>query len=340
MKKIALISPLLRLKAGTFIEKHYQTYNEMAESSTENWDYNCTYELCPKALTGLHQILQLESMFISLATRPGGMMHDVLSAQDSISLAVHIELEDKACFDRLKLQQGDIIIFDDTQAYNYMTNAHVALAVITISNQRLGNMLPFFLGKAVHKIVDTDGKLGAASKRIWHDFTAPHPKTNYKEAEEEILAILRMIVTEQKPIAPNLTKGEEAAYAIREQVYHHMDGNLKVKDLVKQYHISERNLQNSFKSLFGFTPKVFMRNLKLNLVRHDLSVETTQETTVLKVAHKWGFFHMGRFSKYYKALFEESPHKTLQRTINHDKAFTGECVERQEDIIHHNELKR
>jgi AraC-like DNA-binding protein len=330
MKKIPLISPPLKLKAGTFVEEHYQTYNEMAKSSTENWDYHCTYELRPKALTGLHQILQLETMFISLATRPGGMMHDVLSAQDSISLAVHLELEDKACFDRLKLQQGDIIIFDDAQAYNYMTNAHVALAVITIHNDRLGDMLPFFLGKAAHKITDTDGKLGAVSKKIWHDFTSQNPKTNYKEAEEEILDTLRTIIKNQKPIAPNLTKGEDAAYAIREQVYQHMDGNLKVEDLVKQYKVSERNLQNSFKSLFGFTPKLFMRNLKLNLIRHDLSFETTQETTVLNVAHKWGFFHMGRFSKYYKELFEESPHKTLQRAINHDKAFTGECVERQE----------
>ena len=111
-----------------------------------------------------------------------------------------------------------------------------------------------------------------------------------------------------------------------------MDGNIKVEDLARQYRVSERNLQISFKALFGFMPKLFIRNLKLNLVRHDLFHEKTEETTVLKVANKWGFSHMGRFSQYYKELFEESPSTTLQRSFDYEKTFTGECVTRQEEI--------
>jgi len=38
---------------------------------------------------------------------------------------------------------------------------------------------------------------------------------------------------------------------LREQIYQHMDGNLQVSDLAKQYKISERGLQNAFNSLFG-----------------------------------------------------------------------------------------
>ena len=41
----------------------------MAESSTENWEYHCTYELRPNALKGKHQILSLENMLISLGTK-------------------------------------------------------------------------------------------------------------------------------------------------------------------------------------------------------------------------------------------------------------------------------
>ena len=82
-----------------------------------NWVYKCTYELRPHALTGLHQILQLENMMISLVVRPGGMMHDVLSAKESISFAVHIDLEDKACLGRMKCQTGDIVLFDDAKPY-------------------------------------------------------------------------------------------------------------------------------------------------------------------------------------------------------------------------------
>ena len=117
MEKVKQTAPTLTLNAGSFVEEQYQNYNEMAKSSTENWDYKCTYELRPHALTGLYQILQLENMMISLVVRPGGMMHDVLSAKESISFAVHIDLEDKACLGRMKCQTGDIVLFDDAKPY-------------------------------------------------------------------------------------------------------------------------------------------------------------------------------------------------------------------------------
>jgi len=333
MKKVQQIAPILTLNAGSYLEEQYNNYNEMANSSTDNWDYKCTYELKPRALTGLHQILQLENMMISLVDRPGGMMHDVLSAKDSISIAVHIDLEDKACLDRMKCFKGDIVLFDDSKPYNYMTNARVVLSVITIHKDAFGDMLPLFKNAIMHKFYDTDAKLGTVSQEIWNEFTSTNPNKNYKEAEKKIITILKEFASTQEAKPAILTNGEEVAFAIRQQVYEHMDGNLKVDDLVKQYKISERTLQNSFKSLFGFTPKIFMRNLKLNLVRHDLSHKTNHDTTVLKVANKWGFFHMGRFSKYYKELFEETPFETLQRAFDDDKTFTGECVVRQEEII-------
>ena len=35
----------------------------------------------------------------------------------------------------------------------------------------------------------------------------------------------------------------------------------------------------------------------------------------------------------YKDLFEETPSETLKRSFDHDKAFTGECVERKEELV-------
>ena len=127
-------------------------------------------------------------------------------------------------------------------------------------------------------------------------------------------------------------RGEKIAYDIRRQLYEHMDGNMKISDLAKQHHISERGLQNAFNSLFGFTPKLFMRQLKLNLVRHELSYNVSEKTTIIRIANKWGFIHMGRFSQYYTELFEENPSETLKRSFKDAKAFTGECVARKEEM--------
>jgi len=326
-------APPLALQAGFFVEQEYETYNEMAESSTKNWTYHCTYELRPKALTGKHQVLSLENMLISLGKRPGGMMHDVLSAQGTITLGVQCFVEDKSTFDTLKLQSGDILIFDDSKAYNYMTNQKVELAVVTIRREAFGEMLPLFSAACLHKIVDTGGRLEALLKETWKTFTGTNQNNDFKGAEEKIIDLLKHFITEQKPQAPLLSNSEKIAYAIRKQLYEHMDGNLKVSDLARQHSISERGLQNAFKSLFGFTPKLFMRQLKLNLVRHDLSQDVGPDTTVSGIAHKWGFHHMGRFSRFYTELFEENPSETLRRSFDDAKAFTGKCVGRQEEMI-------
>ena len=214
-----------------------------------------------------------------------------------------------------------------------MTNKKVELAVVTIRRDVFAEVLPLVSTTYLYKLTDTEGQLGILLKEIWTIFTGEHPRSDFKDAEEQILTLIKTYILTQEKQKPLLSKGEEVAYTIREQVYAHMDGNLKVSTLAKQYQISERGLQNSFKSLFGFTPKLFMRQLKLNLVRHELSHTLDEKTTVMEVAGKWGFLHMGRFSKFYTELFEENPSVTLKRSLAHAKAFTGECVERQEEIL-------
>ncbi len=52
----------------------------------------------------------------------------------------------------------------------------------------------------------------------------------------------------------------------------------------------------------------------------------------MRVTQKWGFKHMGKFSKYYTELFGENPSVTL-KTV--DPMITGineHCVERKEEI--------
>ena len=47
----------------------------------------------------------------------------------------------------------------------------------------------------------------------------------------------------------------------------------------------------------------------------SLSIPNPTETSVMKIAQKWGFAHMGRFSQYYTELFGENPSVTLKTAI-------------------------
>ena len=335
MKKSKHTPEPLVLQEGFFLDKIYNNYKMMVESA-KNWKYNCTYQLKPNALSGRHRILHLSSMQLGYGDRPGGMMYDSYSALDCISVALIEESADKACFHRTKLQKGDITFFDDSRPYNFVTNDKVTLSVINIHND-ISDVLQPALSRALNlSIKDTHNAFQTVLHDTWDEITnTSEEKRNkrlYKKAENKILAVLKELLEAQTPTMTKLTKGEEIALIIRDQVYAHMDGKISIESLARQHNISERTLQKSFKSLFGFTPTQFLRQMKLNLVYRDLKHADAKYEKVSQIAQKWGFMHMGRFSKYYTELFGENPSETLKTPYVKEDSMANECVERKEEI--------
>ena len=335
MKKSKHTPEPLVLQEGFFLDKHFANY-EMLNETAKNWSFNCTYQLKPNALSGRHRILQLNTMQLGYAVRSGGRMDDSYSAQGHITVAVIDTCHDKACFHRTKLHTGDIIFFDDSQPYNFLSNEEISFAVINIPTEMLQSIWPDLSLLLNHVIKDTNDIFLKLVYQIWDSLTnnsdesiEPHV---YKDTEDEILSTLNELLKTQTPNLPKLTKGEETALAIRNQVYLHMDGKIDIATLAKQHDVSERTLQKSFKSLFGFSPTTFLRNMKLNLVYRDLKYADPKVEKVSQIAQKWGFMHMGRFSKYYTELFGENPSQTLKTSVINENTMADECVERQEEI--------
>ncbi len=71
------------LQKGFFSQEIYDDYHSMKESASDNWGFKCTYQLLPHGLNGEHKVLQLDTMQLSYAKRPGGMMHDTSAAYPS-----------------------------------------------------------------------------------------------------------------------------------------------------------------------------------------------------------------------------------------------------------------
>ncbi len=335
MKNKRYNPPPLTLTEGYFSDIYYDG-NDMMSESINNWKQLCPYKLCSDGLNGRHQVLQLHSMQIAYAQRKGGTMHNIGSAKECLTIGVIEACAGKACVGNIKLHAGDILFFDDSHPHNFVTNDTIQFIAVTIQKSSLGSRLSK-LSKALDLCIkDTDTRFVTTLREIWKRFTAsPHEKkdtASYQEAEEEILTVVMELLSEQTPAKPKLTSGERIALTIRDQVFHHMDGNISIGSLAKRYEVSEQTLQNSFKSLFGFTPKLFLRQLKLNIVRQELQKNDPVQKTVSKVALKWGFRHMGRFSAYYTELFGENPSQTLKNTQADEKGLTAACVSRQEEI--------
>jgi len=77
--------------------------------------------------------------------------------------------------------------------------------------------------------------------------------------------------------------------------------------------VSLRQLQHAFKDFTGMTPSHWLRLRRLNSAHRELLKRAPTDTTVAEVAMHWSFWHLGRFSSSYRAMFKELPSETLKR---------------------------
>jgi AraC family transcriptional regulator, ethanolamine operon transcriptional activator len=87
---------------------------------------------------------------------------------------------------------------------------------------------------------------------------------------------------------------------------------LNLHSMAKATGLSPRTLQRTFQAEFGLCPQEWQRMERLNRARKDL-LQAQPGASVTKIATRWGFFHFGRFSQYYRELFNERPSETLAR---------------------------
>jgi AraC-like DNA-binding protein len=90
------------------------------------------------------------------------------------------------------------------------------------------------------------------------------------------------------------------------------DTPITVGAVASELGVSVRTIQAGFRQWRSTTPREFLREIRLQRVRDELS-RPSNSTSVTSVAMRWGFMHAGRFSSYYRARFGESPSVTLRR---------------------------
>ncbi|MFE3204881.1 AraC family transcriptional regulator [Embleya sp. NPDC055664] len=87
---------------------------------------------------------------------------------------------------------------------------------------------------------------------------------------------------------------------------------LTVEDVAEAVGVSVRALQDGFRRHLETTPVSYLRTVRLDRVRADLTAAEPGTTTVTDVAYRWGFFHPGRFAIAYREQFGEHPSQTLR----------------------------
>ena len=87
---------------------------------------------------------------------------------------------------------------------------------------------------------------------------------------------------------------------------------ISARDLAEVAGVSQSALYAAFRKHREYTPSEFLKMIRLGRVRDSL-LSASPGTTVREVAMKFGFSHLGRFSRDYTLRYGESPSETLRR---------------------------
>lgn len=135
---------------------------------------------------------------------------------------------------------------------------------------------------------------------------------------EKLLDKLTEILSRQRDeIIPVSQIGSHLlAKSAREFIDAHYDQPLTIKAVCEAVGASERTLRYGFKAVFGLSPKQYLKIHRLNIAHRQLLKGKGATKSVTDIAFSSGFWHLGRFSRDYKLLFDESPLETLLKEVN------------------------
>ncbi len=85
-----------------------------------------------------------------------------------------------------------------------------------------------------------------------------------------------------------------------------------VADLAELTGISVRSIEDGFRRYVGISPVAYLRRCRLDRAHNQLQTAAPNSLTVADVAHRWGFTHLGRFSRAYHEKFDQYPSETLR----------------------------
>lgn len=98
-----------------------------------------------------------------------------------------------------------------------------------------------------------------------------------------------------------------------EYMHAHADDPPTLGTLSEVAATSVRTLIRGFKRHLGQSPIAFLRDLRLERAREDLRQSLPDDVSVTAIAHKWNFYHVGRFTALYRQRFGESPVESLRK---------------------------
>lgn len=137
-----------------------------------------------------------------------------------------------------------------------------------------------------------------------------------RELQDRVLGMLIEPFDDSRASSTQLPYPTTRAYIV-DKAMQFMESRLadpiSLSDICEVVRISPRTLRYSFEEVLGVSPTRYLLVRRLNQVRQELSACSNHHVMIEEVAVRWGFWHMGRFARFYRQSFGERPSDTRRR---------------------------
>jgi AraC-like DNA-binding protein len=128
-------------------------------------------------------------------------------------------------------------------------------------------------------------------------------------------AIIDVVTATVMHSQPPMTEPVPSAIRLTRNAEHYIEAAgarpVHISEICAGCGVSRRSLHRAFDEVLGIGPVTFLQRKRLCDIHSALRDCDPATTTIAEIALQHGFLNLGRFSGYYRALFDEYPSETF-----------------------------
>jgi AraC-like DNA-binding protein len=160
----------------------------------------------------------------------------------------------------------------------------------------------------VHKLTHACGVINRNSTALDSELTS-------MELEDELITALLIAMEENQNDTKRQTTGRTDKVQLanaEDYLFSNLTNPVSRSELAEVAGVSIRSLSRAFMRRHGVGPMKFLKQRRLEAVRMELINAQPENTKVSDVALRYGFTELGKFSLFYKSVYNEKPSETLK----------------------------
>lgn len=151
--------------------------------------------------------------------------------------------------------------------------------------------------------------------RTYRDNKAPMSGLLTSELEDDLITSLLLAMDENQPDTDDASSGRVSKCQValaEDYLVNNLTSPVSRSKLAEIAGVSVRSLSRAFVQRHGLGPMRFLKERRLEAVRMELINARPENASVSDIALRYGFAELGKFSTFYRSVYNEKPSDTLK----------------------------